>query len=265
MSEQDTIQSTSTPQTRSSLANDLRNLGLTKGMTVLVHSSMSTLGWVCGGPVAVIQALQDVLTPSGTLIMPAHSANVSDPAEWGNPPVPESWWETIREEMPAFDPQLTPAFFMGKIVDTFLTFPNVKRSYHPVSSFVAWGKHQDKITDSHSLGNSLGEDSPLARIYDLNGHVLLLGIGYDNNTSMHLGEYRAGNMPVITKSSPVFEKGKKVWKTFSDIQFDEERFPAIGEAFEKESHVNIGKIGDAEARLMSQPAIVDYTTSYLQK
>jgi aminoglycoside 3-N-acetyltransferase len=265
MSEKDIIQSTRTPQTRSSIANDLRKLGLAEGMTVLVHSSMSALGWVCGGPVAVVQALQDVLTPSGTLIMPAHSANVSDPAEWGNPSVPESWWETIRDEMPAFDPQITPAFFMGKIVDTFLSFPDVKRSYHPVSSFAAWGKHQDEIITTHSLDYSLGEDSPLASIYDLNGHVLLLGIEYDNNTSMHLGEYRAGNMPVMTKSSPVFENGEKVWKTFSDIEFDEDRFPAIGEAFEKENHVNIGKVGNAETRLMSQPAIVDYTASFLQK
>src|SRR5213082_1002062 len=79
-----------------SLLADFTALGVTPGMTLLVHSSLSALGWVCGGPVAVVRALLDVLTPSGTLVMPAHSANLSDPAQWENPPVPSEWVPVIR-------------------------------------------------------------------------------------------------------------------------------------------------------------------------
>ena len=94
MSELETVQRTSgLPATVSSLSSDLANLGIAPGMVLLVHASLSALGWVCGGPVAIILALEDVLGPDGTLIMPTHSGDLSDPKDWENPPVPEAWWE----------------------------------------------------------------------------------------------------------------------------------------------------------------------------
>lgn len=66
----DIEQNTVYPKTRGSLAEDFRNLGLKKGMTVIVHSSLKSLGWVVGGPIAVVQALMDVLSEEGTLVMP---------------------------------------------------------------------------------------------------------------------------------------------------------------------------------------------------
>jgi aminoglycoside 3-N-acetyltransferase len=96
------------PITLSSLKDDFKSLGIREGSTLLVHSSLSSLGWVCGGAVAVIQALEDTLGDEGTLVMPTLSANLSDPSIWQHPTVPESWWETIRRELPAYDPDLTP-------------------------------------------------------------------------------------------------------------------------------------------------------------
>ncbi|HTK12142.1 MAG TPA: AAC(3) family N-acetyltransferase, partial [Ktedonobacteraceae bacterium] len=102
MTEQNVIQKTLMPCTRESLAHDLRMLGVEAGMTLEVHSSLSKLGWVCGGPVAVVQALLDVVTGTGTLVMPTHSSNYTDPAKWSNPPVPQTWWPILYEQMPAF-------------------------------------------------------------------------------------------------------------------------------------------------------------------
>jgi len=97
MGERDVIErTTGPPATVDSLAEDLAALGVTPGMVLLLHASLSSLGWVCGGGVAVILAVEAVLGSQGTLVMPTHSGELSDPTNWENPPVPEAWWDTIR-------------------------------------------------------------------------------------------------------------------------------------------------------------------------
>jgi aminoglycoside 3-N-acetyltransferase len=265
MSEQMAINSVPFPNTRDSLANDLRRLGLEKGMTLIVHSSLSSLGWVSGGPVAVVQALMDVVTSSGTIVMPTHTGDYSEPSYWQYPPVPEEWWPIIRDSMPAYDPMVTPTRGMGKIVEVFRSWPGVKRSSHPQVSFAAWGAYADQIVENHSLDYGMGENSPLRKMYDLDSWVLLLGVGYDNNTSFHLAEYRIPDVKETTNGAPVMENGERVWKTFIDIELDSDPFPEIGRDFEKERNVLIGRIGTAEARLFKQREAVDFAVRWLSE
>ncbi|MBD2208454.1 AAC(3) family N-acetyltransferase [Nostoc linckia FACHB-104] len=264
MSEAQTIVSTPLPRTRSSLLSDLHQLGLTEGMTVIVHSSLSSLGWVCGGPVTVVQALMDAVTVTGTLVMPTHSGNYSDPAGWQAPPVPEDWWTIIRETMPAFDPKITPTRGMGQIVEVFRTCPDVMRSYHPESSFAAWGQYAQEIVKDHSLDYSLGEGSPLARLYDLNSWVLLLGVGYDNCTCFHLAEYRSGKAKEMNKQAPIFESGQRIWKSYTDIDFDTDSFVELGAAFEQAGQVKVSKVGSATAKLFSLRDAVDWAVRWFK-
>src|SRR4051812_1657420 len=139
MSEADVIARTGRPRTVSSLTADLRALGIPAGATVLVHSSLSAIGWVAGGPGAGGFALLAALGPDGTLVMPAHSGDLSDPAGWQNPPVPESWWDTIRNERPPFDPRTMPTRGMGAIAECFRSWPGSRRSDHPLASVTALG------------------------------------------------------------------------------------------------------------------------------
>jgi aminoglycoside 3-N-acetyltransferase len=263
MSEEDIIRRTPSPRTQESLAHDLRQLGVKAGMTLIMHSSLSSLGWVSGGPVAVVQALMDVVTPAGTIVMPTHTSGYSDPAQWQHPPVPEAWWQVIYETMPAFDPRVALTQFMGQIVEVFRTWPGVLRSHHPSDSFAAWGHHAEYVTAGHTLEYGLGEGSPLARVYDLDGWVLLLGVGYGNNTSFHLAEYRVPGPQPEVRGAPVLENGQRVWKHYIDIRIDADIFPEIGAEFEQTGQVRVGMVGSAETRFFRQRAGVDFAQQWL--
>jgi aminoglycoside 3-N-acetyltransferase len=266
MGEFNSIKSSEHPATVTSLIADLAALGLKPGMTVLVHSSLSSMGWVCGGAVAVILALEKVLHPGGTLVMPTHSGDLSDPAQWQNPPVPELWWQVIRDTMPAYDPDLTPTHQMGIIPETFRKQRHVIRSAHPQVSFAAWGANAQQVIDHHTLDFIMGEGSPLARIYDLDGWVLLLGVGHANNTSLHLAEYRA-NWPgkqIIPQGAPVMVNGERQWVTFTDVNTDSSDFAVLGDAFNEAEQPRRGRIAYADALLIRQRPLVDFAVQWME-
>ncbi len=251
-----------------SLADDFTALGVQPGMTLVVHASMKSLrAEVNGGAVAVILALEQVLGTSGTLVMPTHTADLSDPANWSNPPVPEAWWEAMRRTMPAFDAALTPTFRRGVIAETFRKQNGVLRSNHPDASFAAWGKHARQITDDHALFPLFGARSPLGRVYDLDGWVLLLGVDHDRNTSLHVAEERAAiPRKTVPYGAPVMVDGVRQWVTWTDIAWDDEDFVALGADFARETGLQrAGKVANADALLVPQRALIDYAIPWLEK
>jgi aminoglycoside 3-N-acetyltransferase len=259
------VTSAARPATRSSLAKDLRDLGVADETTMIVHASLSKLGWVAGGARAVVEALLDVVEDTGTLVMPTHSTDLSEPSVWRNPPVPEAWWQIIRDETPAFDPKLTPTRSMGSVVECFRHYPGVLRSSHPQVSFAARGPQAEVITTGHSLEHPLGEGSPLARLYDLDGSVLLLGVGHGNNTALHLAEYRADypGKEWTMQGAPVKVDGQRQWVTFEDLEGDSSDFEEIGAAFAASGEQRVGGVGATEARLMSVRSLVDFAVTWM--
>jgi len=266
MSEGDVIQRTQAPATVETLKADLLALDVQPGMVLLIHSSLSALGWICGGAVAVIQALLETLRAEGTLVMPTFTGGLTDPENWQHPPVPQGWKDTIRTEMPAFDPLRTPTRKMGQIAETFRTWPDVVRSTHPHCSFTATGPHARRIVEGHQLENGLGEGSPLARIYELGGWVLLLGVGFASNSSVHLAEYRASypRTSYEANGAPMMVDGQRQWVPVNDLVVDAGDFPSIGEQFAAETGaVQAGNVGEGTALLMPQRLLVDYAVEWM--
>jgi aminoglycoside 3-N-acetyltransferase len=253
-----------TPHTARSLTEDLRALGLSRGDVVLTHCSLRSLGFVAGGAQAVVQALLDVLGAPGTLVVPTHTPDNTDPAEWRHPPVPQSWWEPIRDAGPGFDPARTPSRWMGIVAETVRTWPGALRSDHPQVSFAALGAQAADVVRDHALDDALGEASPLGVINRLDGKVLLLGCGYDSNTSLHLAEYRQQPLPRAATGSCVRQPdGGNRWITWVDVVTHEDDFVRAGEAFEATGAATTGPVGNAAARLMSQRALVDFATGWM--
>lgn len=259
MDEQDLIHGTPTPRTRGSLADDLRAAGLREGRTAIVHASLSALGWVCGDALAVIQALLDVLGPEGTLAMPAHTPQLTDPASWQAPPVPQSWVTPIREQMPPFDPLTTPTRGMGAIAELFRTWPGARRSNHPTFSFAAFGPFADWIVSEHELADPAGERSPLGKLYQADADILLLGVGFDRCSMLHLAEQRAWpQRSPERESSPLLQDGRREWlEYYVSPLIDSAHFLPIGEALHLAGAARRATIGSADSSLVSARLAVD--------
>jgi aminoglycoside 3-N-acetyltransferase len=151
---------------------------------------------------------------------------------------------------------------MGQIVEAFRTWPDVRRSRHPAVSFSAWGRDADRVVSDHALPDSLGEGSPLARLYELGGRVLLLGVDYESCTCLHLAQYRAPGARRVGNGAPVREGGARVWKVYEDIELDTDEFAAIGAAFERDGDARLGPIGSAHSRLFAIRDAVDFAVNW---
>ncbi|HEY5644814.1 MAG TPA: AAC(3) family N-acetyltransferase [Pseudomonadales bacterium] len=254
------------PVTPASLARDLRDLGVRDGMLLNVHSALSRLGWVAGGAQSVIQALLEVIGSEGTLMMPAHSAHLSEPSNWRHPPAPESWWPAIRAGMPAYQPACTPTRLMGAVAESFRSWPGVLRSAHPQVSHAALGPLAAEIVAEHPLDDFFGDASPIGGLYALDGHVLLLGVGHGNNTVLHLAEARARfpSKGRRQEGAPVLVDGSRRWLQFQPLQVSDDDFTALGEDFAATGGEQRGRAGAGQAILMRARDIVDFGVPWFE-
>lgn len=265
MSEADVIAATKEPVTRARIAADLATLGVRRGDVLLVHTAMSKLGFVSGGAEGVIFGLLDALSPEGTLVMPSFTSQYFDPSYWTNPPVPEDWWQIIRDTQPAFDPARTPTRGIGRVPEVFRAWPGARRSPHPYDSFSALGAKAAEITAEQPLEVGLGDPSPLSVMERVGGKVLLLGAGFANATCFHLAEHREALSPRRPFGAPLLENGERVWRAFDSFDYDSSDFAACGAAYTEMHSPTQGTVGQAEALLFPLGEAVAFAQDWLKK
>ena len=250
-----------------SLSGDLRKLGLEPGATVIVHSSLKAIGRVVGGPVSVLLAIEQTLTESGTLLMPTFSEHLCDPSE--NKTYPEEAREFVRDNMPLFYPDLTPVDkWNGFLTEVFRKQENVVRSSHPHVSFAAWGKQASYITEDQPLNYALGPDSPLDKLYKLEGQILLLGAPKDSITALHLAEYSVEKLfdPGKKWLAKILEDGEERWVTYIDVDNNSDIFPALLDDYIGGGRkYSTGRFGSAESYLIPVVDLVDFGVKWLRE
>ncbi|MFZ4874335.1 AAC(3) family N-acetyltransferase [Janthinobacterium sp. Mn2066] len=176
------IRQTGRHVTRAELAADLVRLGVAAGDTLFIHSSLKSLGYVEGGPLAVIRALQDAVGPQGSLLLPTYY-------------LPGG---TVRATCAmtgyVFDPR-RHGTHMGRLPEAFLASGAIHRSIHPTHSVSAWGRHAAHLTEAHHRAPSIfGMDSPWQRFIGCEqAKVLGLGISMGPVTFYHALEDAMGD------------------------------------------------------------------------
>jgi aminoglycoside 3-N-acetyltransferase len=155
---------------------------------------------------------------------------------------------------------------MGAVAEVVRTRPGARRSGHPHRSFAAYGPAADALLARHDLDDPVGEGSPLAALYAADAQALLLGVGYDKCTSLHLAEARSG-LPVtrVPNGAPVLDDGQRRWVTFDEPAVDDTDFVALGQAFAAEGGERAGQVGDADARLVDVRALVDFAAPWFAR
>lgn len=169
--------------TRTRLVTDLHALGLGCGDRVLVHSSLSAIGYVEGGPGTVVQALLDVLGPSGTLVMPSFQKGSE---------------HVLTRQGARFDVRTSPSE-MGAISEAFRKWPGVTRSLSPTHCLAGLGPDAATLLAGHEKCLvSVGHGSPFERLIGAGGRILLLGVGHGSDTTLHYVE-NTGGAPTVCR------------------------------------------------------------------
>ena len=212
-------------------------MDIKKGDVLLVHSSLSSIGWVEGGTETVIDALLEAVGESGTVVM-------STLTGWSKP----------------FDVQNSPSA-VGEISESFRLRKNALRSLHPVHSVAAVGRYAKEITSGHEhCETGCGSGTPYLKIRDLGGKVLLLGVDMDRNTAMHCLEEEINAVYLRTLDIPA----PTYWEDYRNRAFTLKKFPPGHRDFigmtpilrERDAMIE-GKIGNAAVKVIEMKKLFE--------
>jgi aminoglycoside N3'-acetyltransferase len=225
------------------LVRQLEELGIMAGDVLLVHMSFRAVGPVAGGPRGLIAALSEAIGPKGSLVMPSWSGNDDEP----------------------FDPELSRAApDLGVVADLFWRLPGARRSDHP-QAFAASGPLAQAILADPLPLPPHGPESPVGRVYDHSGKVLLLGVGHDVNTTLHLAELIARVPYRLPSHCTVLKDGQRLRIDYGENDHCCRRFTLADDWLRGEGLQNEGRVGHAQARLMRSRDLVRLAVAQLMR
>jgi len=266
--------------TRRQLLRDLIDLGVSPGDTVMVHSSMRAVGPLLGGPDTVIQAILDTVGPSGTLM--AYT-------DWEHSPshlhLSHAELDELLDDYPAFDPQVSRARRAYGILPEFIrTWPGAARSLNPGASMTAIGARAEWFCADHPLNYGYGPGSPLAKLVEVGGKVLLLGSPFDSVTLLHYSEHMA-RLPekrIIRYREPLLIDSARQWVEIEEFDTSEPVVPGVTEDYFREiirefleqasavrcedpSLARSGMVGMAESHLLDAAELHAFAVQWLEQ
>lgn len=257
--------------TKSRLIRDLQNLGVAAGQTVMLHVSVRAIGWIVGGPNVVLQALFDLLTPAGTLMMYVGCEDCTDDFGIWSPERQQAY----LAECPAFDPASTRAYRQWSILTEYLrTWPGASRSANPGASMAAVGENAHWLTENHPIQYGYGPGSPLEKLCRLDGRVLQVGVSPETVTLLHYSEHMAEvpSKRIVRYPAPILVDGQREWVEIEEfdtgegiVDWESDYFAIIVEAYLAEGRGRTGQVGAARANLLEAADLHAYAVKWMEE
>ncbi|WP_093068386.1 aminoglycoside 3-N-acetyltransferase [Sphingomonas sp. OV641] len=258
--------------TRRALCRDLQSIGLSAGQTVMVHAAMSKVGPLLNGPDALIQALLDVLGPDGTMMVYTSWDSVHDELLDNNGRVLPEW----RNHVPGFDAAASRAVRMNGILAEFArTTPGARRSANPGASVAALGRLANWITADHPQDYGFGPGTPLAKLVEVGGRVLMIGAPWDTMTLIHHADHLAdlSGKRVLKYEVPFAKDGGVTWRMSEEFDTGDPILNGMPDnyieqivcAFVAEGNGVEGLVGQASSLLVEAGPVCAFATAWLER
>ncbi|KRL63541.1 aminoglycoside N(3)-acetyltransferase [Lactobacillus psittaci] len=245
-------------------ANDLyqalTEIGIQTTDSILIQADIQAFGIIPGKEQSIVTALKKVVA-QGNIVSPAFSLQLQDPSEHYEAGLADK----IKAQMPAYDPQLTPAGGASAFSEYFRSQPNTSRDNHPLYSFAAWGKDKEKICTDHSYDLPFGQTGVLGRLYDLNSKVVLLGTNFETCVAIHFAESEIGR-ELVQESAPIMVGTEKRWIKFNNVEFDKyDDFEDLGTHFLQAYPVNIANLPAGQILVFNLRDIVSFARDWFEQ
>lgn len=250
---------------RSQLIRDCAELGLSNGDTIMVHASLRAVGEILGGPDELIAALRETIGVDGTTMVYVGCQSPLDDVGRGIYTAEEESF--ILEQCPPFEPDKARASRdFGALAELFRTTDGVICSRNPGCRMAAIGAKSEWLINDHPFNYGLGAGTPLEKLCNVGGKVVLIGSDLDAVTLLHYAEAIApiSEKKIVRIKVPLFRSNARQWVDVEEYNsstgicdWPELFFAEIVQKY-LQQHGKSGRIGQATAYVLDARELVEF-------